>query len=82
LDQKVLDEFSQKLDFFLESFSGIARNYLEKLEKISSDSVELVRNTEFLREIKENNTEKYDILKRMQKAINELLNRLNKITQK
>ena len=79
MDEKIINDFSQKLDIFLESFSGISKSFLEKLESLNANACELVDNTEFLKKLKTKETEEQQILQNIEDTVKTLLTKLDQI---
>ncbi len=79
LDEQVIKDFEAKLNMFQNSLNNISSNFLAKLEELAAKTREVVSNTGFLKRMKKIYDEQNAKLERMEKTINELLNRLEYI---
>lgn len=79
MDEKIITDFAQKLDIFLESFSGISNMFLEKLDGLNANTCQIVENTEFLKKLRTRLDEEQKRLQNMETVTEGLLDRLDRI---
>jgi len=75
-----LEEFTKKLEIFKNGFEAITKNLSSRLESIDKKVGDLIKNTEIIPQIKEDNDELFKKLNKISGVLAELAYRLDKIS--
>jgi len=81
VDEQTIKEFQNKMTMFESSFTNVTKDLLNKLETLAAETTSIAENTSYLKKLKLSYDESNKRLVEMDETIEEILKRLEKISE-